>query len=103
MGKRVQLELMRAEEEQKAEDQRMERRRARKIEKEKKKKSQRLKPKVMKWSVHEQRATMEIYDHCGHNENKDRYHPKNLLVDDTKSWYFSKDGVSKGDWIIFKV
>lgn len=53
------------------------------------------------WSDSEQMIPLSVYDHRGHSSN---YHPNNLLVDNTNSYYRSNYSLKPiGDWIIFKL
>eukprot|EP01084_Bolivina_argentea_P024970 46473_1 len=46
---------------------------------------------------------LTMRDHNGHYANNDSNHPKNLLDGSNNTSYWSKDGTTSGDWIIFKM
>eukprot|EP01084_Bolivina_argentea_P238116 400055_1 len=46
---------------------------------------------------------LKVHSHRGHFDNKDSAHPSTLLNDNDNSFYWSKKGVTNGDWIVFKI
>eukprot|EP01084_Bolivina_argentea_P141896 249311_1 len=53
--------------------------------------------------LYDNQIELSTFEHNGHSDNSDRYHPKNLLDDSDWLSYMSQTGSTSGDWLIFKM